>query len=157
MKSLNMHKPKFELSIQVICMFMKCLNMHKKQGFEPTPYLYSEQTEYKLGRVAPSTAAQLKQVWPIVCLFDRECIQLSISLPPFSLLLNFPLENHWCNITFWSDPPPFFSYTFLTPTKEPLPPSRCNNVFERPLSTVTLPHFTFFPYKPLIRKYFNRF
>ena len=55
---------------------------------------------------------------------DAWCCSCFFSLPPFSLLLNFPLENHWCNITFWSDPPspPFFSYTFLTPTKEPLPP-----------------------------------
>ena len=44
MKSLNMHKPKFELSIQVICMFMKCLNMHKKQGFEHRIYILNRQS-----------------------------------------------------------------------------------------------------------------
>ena len=78
---------------------------------------------------------ELLPSWPLMLFFFvLFWVCFFCPLPPFSLLLNFPLENHWCNITFWSDPPPHFFLTlFLHRPRNPSPPSRCNNVFERPL------------------------
>ena len=44
----------------------------------------------------------------------------------------YPLE---CNITFWwTPPPPLLTLLIFTEFRLPLPPSRRNNVFERPLN-----------------------